>query len=138
MTADAPTNAPAPAGMVGEEEIKRILFRLQADFADGFRHEHDGIATFAARSILALFAPLAQEVERLRGEGWQPIETAPKDGTTILIAHERAVFDGYWSEPGNGWVDGDEALSGDLITYLVTHWRPLPAPPTAIRAGEKE
>lgn len=71
----------------------------------------------------------------IRGQpapAWQPIETAPKDGSTILIAHKSAAFDGYWSEAHNGWVDGDEAMSGDLITYPITHWMPLPPPPGEI------
>jgi hypothetical protein len=37
----------------------------------------------------------ATEIERLRLMGWQPIETAPKDGTQILVYDERALKNKY-------------------------------------------
>lgn len=61
--------------------------------------------------------------------GWRPIETAPKDGTNILLAHPSAVFDGYWDELSRGWVDDVTDLYEDKITYEPTHWMPLPPPP---------
>jgi hypothetical protein len=63
--------------------------------------------------------------------GWQPIETAPKDGTIILAGHETSVFDAYWDEREGGWADGATCgYDDDLITYSPTHWIPLPAPPS--------
>lgn len=62
---------------------------------------------------------------------WQPIETAPKDGTSILGAHYDAVFSVYWDLSANGWVDGRTNLYDELSTYPVTHWMPLPAPPVS-------
>jgi hypothetical protein len=50
--------------MPGEEEIKDLLLRFHADTASAWRHERDGIATFAARAILSLFAPILAEKER--------------------------------------------------------------------------
>jgi hypothetical protein len=61
---------------------------------------------------------------------WQPIETAPKDGTSVLTCRGgglMAVAD-YIRHPmgGTEWccVDGGFLLN-------VTHWMPLPAPPEA-------
>lgn len=69
---------------------------------------------------------------------WQPIETAPKDGTRIDVwsGHRQADvcwLDCVWeyrnSKPFQGWFwtndDGEPILVED-----VTHWMPLPAPPT--------
>ena len=68
---------------------------------------------------------------------WQPIATAPKDGTRILI-WDGIVHIAYWSERASfggehydgkpGWqifcVDGDEHYS--IATNNTTHWMPLP------------
>lgn len=70
-------------------------------------------------------------------QGWQPIETAPKDGP-ILVAQdgEQAVVEWMTAlEDGAGdWIIwrrvGPDALA--VRMPKPTHWRPLPAPP----AGE--
>ena len=83
------------------------------------------------------------------GEGlgaWQPIETAPRDGTWVLLSGGECDYDeesdaktrpvvGQWSNYCNGktvdwhwqfaWYDG-----GYYGEYeKPTHWMPLPAPP---------
>ena len=62
-------------------------------------------------------------------EGWQPIETAPKDGTNIL-----ATF-WLWDNPKKGrgmeavsW-DGEAWSSDAYPIYPPSHWMPLPSPP---------
>jgi len=59
---------------------------------------------------------------------WQPIETAPKDGTSILIA-TNADADGVviarWFK-----YNGLAAFrDGDADPHSPTHWMPLPNPP---------
>jgi hypothetical protein len=65
---------------------------------------------------------------------WRPIESAPKDGTIILISGyvgnrpesgERFVVSAMWWDESGGWKD--DALSTDF--YPPTHWMPLPNPP---------
>ena len=65
-------------------------------------------------------------------DGWRPIETAPKDGTDVLLWDGEEIFVGYWSDsiwvsPG-AWVK--EEHRSDTVTYIPTHWQPLPAAPT--------
>ena len=66
---------------------------------------------------------------------WQPIETAPKDGTQILAfcpdeeptcVVVEWLSDDHWS----GWVFTDEVLS-DISPEgpNPTNWMPLPSPP---------
>lgn len=75
---------------------------------------------------------------------WQPIETAPKDGTSVRLLSERGNDVGYWCdysgrEPAAKDPESGEVLHGEWSTELgngePTHWMPLPAPPnTAPRA----
>ena len=68
---------------------------------------------------------------------WQPIETAPQDGTDVLVCRtyphscaEYAVAHNYGD--GSGWRDmGDIGLAGMTVDddNQPTHWMPLPAPP---------
>lgn len=54
---------------------------------------------------------------------WQPIETAPKDGTSVLVyegGHQAVVF---WLGGSAGWSDGEH------VKLSPTHWMPLPPEP---------
>ena len=65
---------------------------------------------------------------------WQPIETAPKDGTWILVYKP---FNLYGFDDSEWYVDkyivrwADECwnISMDDIVVYPTHWMPLPNPP---------
>jgi hypothetical protein len=67
---------------------------------------------------------------------WQPIETAPKDGTAILVCSAWTMPDGLYRVGwiADGFFDGGHWLFGwldlDPEEYSPpTHWMPLPAPP---------
>ena len=61
---------------------------------------------------------------------WQPIESAPMDGTLVLLFWQRFVPNGNdgWAvgkfEDGR-WTDDE----GECGWRQPTHWQPLPAPP---------
>ena len=69
---------------------------------------------------------------------WQPIETAPKDGTDILICDMTAQTPRcdlvHWNQ---GWIGCSSTtleyigtyLSASVGFYMPTHWMPLPEPP---------
>lgn len=64
-----------------------------------------------------------QAASATKVDRWQPIESAPKDGTRVL------VWDGEewlarWQAYNGGYWDADEYISENP-----THWMPLPAPP---------
>lgn len=62
--------------------------------------------------------------------GWQPIESAPKDGTEILLyCPTSEVFVGiYCAGWGRGWAP---RFYDDTPDFIPTHWMPLPDPPSA-------
>lgn len=57
---------------------------------------------------------------------WQPIETAPKDGTVIDLLHKEygRMCDAWWSE-----LDGSWSATGEKDGF--THWMPQPPAPNA-------
>lgn len=66
-------------------------------------------------------------------QGWQPIETAPQDGTQVLLI-ARYPTNVAWSDQYHSWWH-TRAVTEDVHwarwphTFPPTHWRPLPAPP---------
>lgn len=68
---------------------------------------------------------------------WQPIETAPKDGTEILIyepsylgVDSGKIYTASWDcDCYNTWIEagGERYMSFDNAT----HWMPLPSPPAS-------
>jgi hypothetical protein len=55
-------------------------------------------------------------------DGWQPIETAPKDGTRVLVVWPNsAVGESFWNQRDNYW--------GMSLGIVPRFWQPLPAPP---------
>lgn len=61
---------------------------------------------------------------------WQPIATAPKDGTEILIAREgrKDYLIAAWREYGNEFLWCERGLRFHALAEP-THWQPLPEPP---------
>ena len=65
---------------------------------------------------------------------WQPIETAPKDGTDILAFRPRpkrsstvhGIISVRWSWLSDKWVSN----WANKDVGQITHWMPLPEPPT--------
>lgn len=76
--------------------------------------------------------------------GWQPIETAPKDGKWVLLFGLLDVLEdrkqlycglehpcltaGYWDGIDGAWSPVGGTWEGPWIK--ATHWQPLPSPPT--------
>lgn len=73
-------------------------------------------------------AGVAWQASRKQAE-WQPIKTAPKDGSHMLLMatqhqmlyQKPEMIVGYWAS--GWWSNGGHTLSH------VTHWMPLPQPP---------
>lgn len=60
---------------------------------------------------------------------WQPIETAPKDGTEI-VAHDSKTGRSHvtWCVLRH-WHDPDDHYYSEASDFIPTHWMPLPPPP---------
>jgi hypothetical protein len=106
-------------------------------------------------------------VPKQSGSGWQPIETAPKDGTPVLVTvmdnlqlwgyewlqsvfGQNVTIAAWLGTPGDamevGWVTVATALAlisgarGNFRNFSVrpTHWMPLPEPPATSAAASPE
>lgn len=54
---------------------------------------------------------------------WQPIESAPKDGTTVLVWSPTHGAFVAWNK-GHGW-----HTEPGVYVRRPTHWMPIPEPP---------
>lgn len=107
-------------------------------FLHAFDANNDRVCDLALKMRKELLAKLPAE--------WLPIETAPKDGTYILVGSRRGswvakykpVFtSGY--RPSNPWAS--MMLNHDHIGEQwpnPTHWMPLPAAPTTAELPQPE
>lgn len=59
---------------------------------------------------------------------WQPISTAPMNGTWVLLSNGIAVVAGRWSWHFRGWMYG-----ADLGPIAATYWQPYPDPPALFK-----
>ncbi|MBE0561823.1 MAG: hypothetical protein IH622_13555 [Ochrobactrum anthropi] len=96
----------------------------------------------AAAAIRSLSSPDHADAGKVEGDGWLPIESAPRDGTSILAVcagvHERTGIPFIpevveWTQ--YGWSNemwGEQPNHG---VYYPTHWRPLPSAPSQEVAG---
>lgn len=117
-----------------DPEKSEMVFRLAKLVADRHGKRGKGASieryiTIYQAAMLGIIELLAEQEEdiaawntRVELDGWQLIESAPKDGTWYLTyglsqGLGMACYPLAWAEE---WGDPMEG---------VTHWRPLPAPP---------
>jgi len=80
------------------------------------------IKAFPGPSAFKWYLPLTRiALEAGLAAAWQPIETAPKDGTKFLGTTGRSFFILAW----DGWEFQDPEGFGESST----HWMPLPEAP---------
>lgn len=91
----------------------------------------------AANTIDALRAQvsalMAERDRLLAAQGWQDIETAPKDGTTVILCDNR-VAEGYIAVASRKLMHGDSMWVHEEGTVgypdgFFTHWMLPPEPP---------
>lgn len=84
-----------------------------------------------------------ERIAEVMQAAWRPIETAPSDGTAVLLYVPPDEFGevdpicvGYWERPDYNskeeWVYGPNGYEHYFRSYAgkPTHWMPLPKPPS--------
>lgn len=77
-----------------------------------------------------------RERDELRAaQGWRTIDSAPRDGTKVDLWSRSHYGDGRITDAwyvGNEWFVFNDIGTPEAISHHhhVTHWQPLPSPPT--------
>lgn len=123
----------APAVAVSREEMAERLFGTDwpNDKWDRFKDGDHAKERYLRMADTALSAQV-QDVA-----GWQPIETAPKDGSKFIAWHPHGYVDFFhWQKHENtGWRDSFIQVYREGSGPA--HWMPLPASP-ASKHGDAE
>lgn len=79
---------------------------------------------------------------------WQDINTAPTDGTVILVYADQGPWNGVHSARphysgrkgayGHVWAHANHQNLGEFVSGFVTHWMSLPHPPSSPTDSENE
>jgi hypothetical protein len=84
----------------------------------------------ALAAALDAFAAEREAEAVARERAWQPIETAPKDGTRFLAYElgqaEYRVYECWWQDDFSNWSGWQNDWDSEPEP---THWRTLPSPP---------
>lgn len=109
---------------MGEIELKAKVIAILARHTRGMQ----GYLYFSSNPGIpeGEYEEIADEVIAALATKWQSIDSAPRNGTRILIAMDgvdRAVLS-YWDGSGFATIDGN-----DWTGRNITAWQPLPAPP---------
>lgn len=67
---------------------------------------------------------------------WQPIETAPDNQRVLVFDTDYAIRIAI--KEGDDWWSGYDCYGNDVELYCITHWMPLPAPPTSAPAANTQ
>lgn len=87
-------------------------------------------ATIADRTIFkAGFERGFQKLWNQRNNDWQPIETAPKDGKSILVVNGNWIVTAHWHRSQQCWASCGPTYERLPWDEQPTHWMPLPEPP---------
>jgi hypothetical protein len=139
---------PAQAPLTDEQMLKLVLpvthmeARQALEDMDDFARMSRSVEPIGAYKTLldyitsmeAAQAPKSAQVAApAQIGGWQLIETAPRDGTVVLLGYaphprmvgSRRVYEGCWHEAQSTCT----SVNGFLLHSGATHWMPLPAAP---------
>lgn len=103
--------------------------------ADQMSKQHDMQAKMHQEAVRKLTTNPVAAVQGFRDGAakeqqaeWQPIETAPKDSSYVLLAgkYRNDVASGYWLQSAYA---GNGAWIWPFVHKHPTHWMPLPAAP---------
>lgn len=133
-----------------DELLLSVSFYLQVFEGESITAKHNlAEKSSYLKELKAENAKLKSRIKELEGvkQDWQPIETAPKDGTSIIAIrydyYDRIEAARCWFQPEFdafitgcrqlSWEGGSELHSPDIFKNPI-HWMPLPSAPSLASA----
>lgn len=132
---NCPIVSPSPDSE-GVEDVPAVAW-MHSGHIDSYR-SGDSAGMAWASPVKSDFydLPLYATPQASAGErGWQSIETAPKDGTWILIWEIAGINTKYSPADVAHYYLGEWYNSDKQRLYGASHWQPLPAPPATLEPG---
>lgn len=115
------------------ERLGKLIDQAKANAPQSYDHIDGGerrraFEQHVAGLMLGVVDHLPAIIAALRAQEWMPIETAPRDGTKVLLWPGYLMggdpMTGWWARLARKWV-----AAGEPFDSQPTHWRPLPTPP---------
>jgi hypothetical protein len=124
--------------MIDQATAARIAEQISAMQQASKLHPHDW------RVLERLVQQLSDQIAGLTQTGWQPIETAPKDGTPVWLVEDGASMGVIIAHQFVGaWVPSRKLTAGGFWLHVYrnlighpTHWMRLPDTPSAFPRDE--
>lgn len=120
--------------MTDDKMIEAIAKTMLRDELDSIAPRRDfDLAWESEKEVWLMNAKSA--LRAVREGQWQPIDSAPRDGTKIDVInhHGERTTDVYFSPHRNRWVHWWQQYHGSMgeveLDIAPTHWMPLPTPP---------
>ena len=112
---------------VNYDEYRRVYDELKQENDENCR-----LLGKSAERELALLAEIDRLKAKLAKTEWQPIETAPRDGTVfdVYTKYGRVTNCVACRQFGRIYSYDQESDNYDKKVNFATHWMPLPQPPT--------
>lgn len=112
---------------MSEKYFEKILGTLSEAFYEYASLDDDALIPMNARQIADV---IQKTLDSKTKKMWQPIGTAPKDGSSILAYNNGEMYVTYWTDlvdPDGTCIYGFEHLG--ILSNSFTHWKPLPEAP---------
>jgi hypothetical protein len=132
------------SNLVSDDTLRAWLNGAEENIESGVATDMVAVCPLALRRACRELIERRSRVET-RAD-WRPINTAPRDGTVVLLFGPKGLIEGSWDQvdggghPENGppvyWWTSPHMEFIDGPYDAPTHWMPFPALPEQVKTGD--
>lgn len=117
--------------------VRQVAQNLTRQTSLGLLKNLTGVMEPNVQLYAIIIGKFVRESRRYTVSEWQPIETAPRDNSMVLLYASDSegsfwIDTGYW-ETYSGWYgtppENPDWISSFDPSFIITHWMELPEPP---------